>query len=121
MTITRTITIEIQGDGGRDGYTVREADRYCPNLCWDEMLGTISELTHPRISTCRYRMGTPEEHHAKHRRHQERMAELRSHGEAERLRAEREAAELEMLRSLFKALVIGESVRQPRTADKEAA
>ncbi len=62
--IKRTITIEIHDDGASGDYTVREGDRYCPKLCWDEMLGTIAELTHPRIGQARYRMLTAAEHEA---------------------------------------------------------
>jgi hypothetical protein len=54
----RTITIEIVD---RNDFTVREADRYCDRLVWDEMLGTIAELTHPKLGTCSYRMLTEEE------------------------------------------------------------
>lgn len=67
----RTITIEIVDDGGSGDYTVREDDRYCDRLCWDEMLGTIAELTHPRIGEARYRMETAEQHAARGRRRQE--------------------------------------------------
>lgn len=54
----RTITIEIADNGDID---VREGDRYCDGLCWDEMLGTIAELTHPRIGSARYAMRTEAE------------------------------------------------------------
>lgn len=54
----RVIAIEIHGP---NDYTVRELDRACPHLCWDEMLGTIAELTHPKIGEARYRMRTKEE------------------------------------------------------------
>jgi hypothetical protein len=54
----RRITIEIVES---NDFTVREADRYCDKLIWDEMLGTIAELTHPRLGTCAYRMLTEEE------------------------------------------------------------
>lgn len=70
---TRTIVIEISGDSSGD-YTVREGDHYCPSLCWDEMLGTIAELTHPRIGQARYRMWTAEEESA----HQEWLAGRRA-------------------------------------------
>jgi hypothetical protein len=73
----RTITIEI-GDGTSGSYTVREGDRFCPELCWDEMLGTIAELTHPKIGTARYRMWTEEEHAAHRARHEARMDEIRA-------------------------------------------
>lgn len=57
----RTITIEILD---ANDFTVREGDRYCDKLCWDEMLGTIAELTHPKVGEARFRMMTPEEHAA---------------------------------------------------------
>jgi hypothetical protein len=53
----RTITIEID----EQGYTVREGERYADGLCWDEMLGQISELTHPRLGQARYAMQTAAE------------------------------------------------------------
>lgn len=56
----RVIVIEVRVNG----FTVREGDKFCPELCWDEMLGSIAELTHPRIGACRYRMFTTEEHAA---------------------------------------------------------
>ncbi len=71
----RTITIEIDDD---NMFTIREADRSCPHLCWDEMLGSIAELTHPRIGNMRYRMLTDEEHAAERARHETRMAEIRA-------------------------------------------
>lgn len=58
---TRTITIIVH-DGNH--FDVHEGERYCDRLCWDEMLGTIAELTHPKIGEARYRMRTPEEHQA---------------------------------------------------------
>jgi hypothetical protein len=53
----RTITIEIHDRG----YTVREGDRYHDELCWDEMLGQVTELTHPRLGDGRYAMKTEAE------------------------------------------------------------
>lgn len=55
----RVIAIEIHGP---NDFTVRELDRYCGELCWDEMLGTVAELTHPRIGNAYYRMQTRDEH-----------------------------------------------------------
>ncbi len=72
----RTITIEIVDDGGSGDYTVREGDRYCDHLCWDEMLGQVVELTHPKIGVERYPMLTAEEHAERERQHQERMAAI---------------------------------------------
>ena len=77
----RTITIEIVDPAGSGDYTVREGDRYCDHLCWDEMLGTIAELTHPRIGGARYPMRTAEEHAERERRDQERLATI-DRGEA---------------------------------------
>jgi len=70
----RTITIEIHDP---NNFTVHEGDRYCDRLCWDEMLGTIAELTHPRIGEARYRMETAEQHAAREEAHQKRLAEIR--------------------------------------------
>ena len=50
----RTITIEID----EQGFTVREGDRYHDGLCWDEMLGQVTELTHPKLGETRYPMLT---------------------------------------------------------------
>lgn len=71
----RIITIEID-DHTSGGYTVREGDRSCPSLCWDEMLGSIAELTHPKIGQCRYRMLTHAEHEGERLRRELRMAEI---------------------------------------------
>lgn len=68
--IKRTITVEIHDDGGSGDYTVREGDRYCPRLCWDEMLGSVAELTHPRIGESRYRMLTAGERAERERKQQ---------------------------------------------------
>lgn len=70
--ITRTITIEISAEDNM--FTVRDGDRWCPKLCWDEMLGTIAELTHPRIGEARYRMGTAEQHRQREERYQQMRA-----------------------------------------------
>lgn len=53
----RTITIEVT----ERGYTVREGDRYHDELCWDEMLGQVTELTHPKLGETRYPMMTEEQ------------------------------------------------------------
>jgi len=50
----RTITIIINDHG----YTVQEGDLYHDELCWDEMLGTVVEMTHPAIGRPRYQMMT---------------------------------------------------------------
>lgn len=51
--MTRTITIVCRE--GND-FDIVDGERVCDRLCWDEMLGTIAELTHPRIGQARYRM-----------------------------------------------------------------
>lgn len=79
---TRTISIEIAGNGEPGEYLVREGDRYCDRLCWDEMLGTIAELTHPKIGSARYRMETAEQHAERERRLQERALLSRGAGVA---------------------------------------
>jgi hypothetical protein len=53
----RTITIEVD----EQGFTVREDDRYQDGLCWDEMLGMVTELTHPRLGQTKYPMMTAAE------------------------------------------------------------
>ena len=55
--MTRTITIICRE--GND-FDVQEGERIAPKLCWDEMLGTIAELTHPSINRARYRMYEPD-------------------------------------------------------------
>jgi hypothetical protein len=51
----RIITILV----GEDGYLeVREDDRTSGQLSWDEMLGQIGELTHPKLGTAHYPMMT---------------------------------------------------------------
>lgn len=74
----RTITIEID----EQGYTVREGERYADGLCWDEMLGQISELTHPRLGQARYAMNTEAEW-AEQRERWRQKAEERRREEAE--------------------------------------
>lgn len=73
----RTITIEIVDHGGSGDYTVREGERYCDRLCWDEMLAQVAELTHPKIGAARYPMHTAEEYAERERLHQERIAAIR--------------------------------------------
>ncbi len=44
------------------GFSVQEGDRYADELCWDEMLGQVAELTHPELKrNARYRMLTTAE------------------------------------------------------------
>jgi hypothetical protein len=51
--MTRTITIVCHERGCFD---VQEGEKVCDGLAWDEMLGTIAELTHPKIGSGRYWM-----------------------------------------------------------------
>ncbi len=54
----RTITISFETNGG---YTVKEDDRYCDQLNWDEMLSTVCHLTHPKLGEPVYAMRTKAE------------------------------------------------------------
>ena len=69
----RTITIEIDDQG----YTVRESDRYHDGLCWDEMLGQVTELTHPKLGQTRYPMLTEAEWTAQRERWKQKAEERR--------------------------------------------
>lgn len=71
--IKETIFIEIH-DGNT--FTVRKGERWADHLCWDEMLGTVAELTHPQIGGARYRMDTARVHTLRQEAHEARMAEL---------------------------------------------
>lgn len=84
----RAITIYCVGS---NSYTVQEGEALCDRLCWDEMLGTIAELTHPRIGVARYRMQTVEEREAEEAARDKRYAALR---------AEEAAADQSMLDTL---------------------
>jgi hypothetical protein len=66
----RTVTIEITDRG----YTVREGDRYHDELSWDEMLGQVTELTHPKLGVGHYMMKTSAEW-AEYRKRFERQLE----------------------------------------------
>lgn len=61
--MTRTITIVCQASGAFD---VFEGERYQSHLCWDEMLGLVAELTHPKIVVPRHALVTTEEHMWRH-------------------------------------------------------
>jgi len=54
----RRITITF--DTGR-GFTVSESGRHADRMAWDEMLGQVAALTHPKLGTAHYPMLTPEE------------------------------------------------------------
>lgn len=53
----RQITITID----QKGFHVTERGLTSDRLCWDEMLGQIAALTHPRLSTPQYSMRSPEQ------------------------------------------------------------
>lgn len=55
----QTITIEVFSG---NNFTVRIDDLFADRLCWDEMLGQIASLTHPKIKEVRYQMKTADEH-----------------------------------------------------------
>ena len=44
------------------GFAVTEAGRTADRLCWDEMLGQVAQLTHPKINAERYKMLTVEQY-----------------------------------------------------------
>jgi hypothetical protein len=54
----RTITIEIVDS---NDFTVKEGERYCDRLAWEEMLCSIVELTHHKLGAVRFRMLTEPE------------------------------------------------------------
>ena len=43
------------------GWRVTVGERYVDELTWDEMLGIIAEITHPKINASRYLMFTADE------------------------------------------------------------
>lgn len=59
--VVRTIVVEIM-EG--NCINLREGDMSTGDLTWDEALGSLAELTHPRIGACRYRMMTDAAHEA---------------------------------------------------------
>lgn len=71
--VPRAITIYCIGG---NNFTVQEGEALCDRLCWDEMLGTIAELTHPRIGQARYRMQTAAEREAYEEARAQRMAQV---------------------------------------------
>lgn len=58
--VLRQITITFGNDRG---YAVSENGRIADRLTWDEMLGQISQMTHPKINAERYKMLTIEQYH----------------------------------------------------------
>ena len=57
----RQITITFDND---KGFSVTENGRTADRLAWDEMLGQVDQLTHPKINEARYQMLTVEEYMA---------------------------------------------------------
>jgi hypothetical protein len=57
----RQITITFANNRG---YAVTENGRTADYLAWDEMLGQIAALTHPKLGTAHYTMQTVEEYTA---------------------------------------------------------
>ncbi len=55
----RTITI-VAIDGNH--FDIHEGERYVTRLTWEEMLGSIAEITHPRIGASRFDMKSADEH-----------------------------------------------------------
>lgn len=53
--------IVITFDNGK-GFAVTEAGRTADRLGWDEMLGQVAQLTHPKIAAPHYKMQTVEEY-----------------------------------------------------------
>jgi hypothetical protein len=53
-------TISITAEGANE-FTVRIGERYHAKMTWEEMLGQVAELTHPKIDKARFRMMTDEE------------------------------------------------------------
>jgi hypothetical protein len=74
----RTITIEITDQG----FTVREGYRYHDGLCWDEMLGQVTELTHPKLGQTRYPMLTALEWATRRAQQEQNAARRREEAEA---------------------------------------
>jgi hypothetical protein len=87
--IPRIITIVARGSSG--GFDVHEGEGYANGLCWDEMLGTIAELTHHALKgrPARY-FQMPAERDA----HAERAATRQKEREAQRARVQAERAAL---------------------------
>lgn len=47
------ISIKID-ENSNNCFTVRQGDKYCDKLTYDEMLGVVSVLTMPKIRPCQY-------------------------------------------------------------------
>lgn len=55
----RQIIITFDND---KGFAVTEAGRTADRLSWDEMLGQVAQITHPKINAERYKMLTVEQY-----------------------------------------------------------
>lgn len=66
------VTISIDSS---PGFTVTQGDRSADGLGWDEMIGQVIELTHPKIGSAHYRMMTPAERRVDEARRELRVAE----------------------------------------------
>lgn len=64
MTDQTQTTISITAEGANE-FTVRVGDRYHAKMTWEEMLGQVAELTHPKIDRARFWLLTEEEWAAK--------------------------------------------------------
>lgn len=73
----RRITIEIDDQG----FTVCEGIRYHDGLCWDEMLGMVTELTHPRLGQTKYPLLTEAEWAARRERRTQKMSQTTHHNQ----------------------------------------
>jgi hypothetical protein len=60
-----------------DSWKIQEGDKYVDWLGWDEMLGSIAQLTHPKIGVTQYPMLTRKEHAAQRKMHIDRIKELK--------------------------------------------
>lgn len=69
------MSAEITITKGEHGWTVAAGFAYTPNLCWDEMIGQVVHLTHPKIGDARYQMLTAEQHAERERSFAQRMEE----------------------------------------------
>ncbi len=58
LPIVEIITISIEGP---NEFTVKNGERYHSRMTWEEMLGQIAELTHPKIDRPRFDMLTDDE------------------------------------------------------------
>lgn len=76
MTEVRTIVLE----RGEHGWLVRDGDRYIDHLTWDEMLGQVATLTHPRLKgeSLFHGMMTAEQHAEEDRIRQEKYDRMRA-------------------------------------------